>query len=167
MLNKIYIIFFLLSTTFAYAQNSKDAIYMELGGTGLIYSLNYDRLLMQEEKLAISVNLGVSYIPNFFPNSDFAHIYGNSLGFSTLVGSSRHFAEIGFNASYWYMKDIDDDVYWLTFLPIRLGYRYQKKEGGLFFKTSFMPIVPIYQDADASLLYPLTPHFALGLGWSF
>ncbi len=140
---------------------------MEFGGTGLIYSINYDRILIQDEKLAISANFGATYIPSFFPNSDFTHIYGNSLGFSTLIGASKHFAEIGFNASYWYMKDIDDSSYWLTFLPIRLGYRYQKKTSGLFLKMAFMPIIPIYQDADASLLYPLTPHFGAGIGWSF
>ncbi len=151
----------------AYGQSSKNAVYLELGGSGLIYSINYERLWIENENLSLCTNIGATYIPSFFPNSDFKHIWGNSVGVSTLIGSQKHFAEIGFNLSYWYLKDIEDNTFLSTFLPLRLGYKYQKNDTGIFYKLAFVPIIPIHQDNDVDFLYPLTPHFSLGIGWAF
>lgn len=42
---------------------SKNAVYVELGGRGGIYSLGYERLLLKRKKLALSASVGVSSFP--------------------------------------------------------------------------------------------------------
>ena len=99
--------------------------------------------------------------------SDFQFMLGTSVGFNTLFGKHRHFLEFGTNLAYMNMQDIDGNDFSTFYLPIRIGYRFQKDEGGLFYRASFMPIIPIIQDPDVAILYPVTPHFALAIGYSF
>lgn len=145
----------------------KNATYIEIAGSGLLYSLNYDRLLVVDQKLRFSSTIGMWYIPPMPSFSDFSYMIGSTIGFNTLFGRETHFAELGINLSYMSMRDIEDNQFHTVFLPIRIGYRYQKDEGGLFLRASLMPIISILQDVDAEFLYPVTPHFALGIGYSF
>jgi len=145
----------------------KNAFNVELAGSGLLYSLNYDRLLIIDNRMRFTMNVGTWYIPYVETISDFNYMLGVVVGVNTLFGKQTHFLELGINVSYMNMKDMEDNYFHTAYLPIRLGYRYQKDEGGLFFRASLMPIVAIIQDVDAEFLYPVTPHFALGLGYSF
>ena len=145
----------------------KNATYIELAGSGLLYSVNYDRLLIIDEKLRFSATVGTWYIPHIESISDFSYMIGSSLGVNTLFGKQKHFAEFGVNVAYMIMNDIDNSIYQLIYLPVRIGYRYQKDEGGLFLRASFMPIIPILQDNDVAIFYPVSPHFSVGVGYSF
>ncbi len=169
---KIYFIiialFFSLQNSFAQTEPiRKNVLYLELAGSGLLYSFNYDRLLVVDRTLRFSTTLSTWFIPAIESMSDFNYMVGTSLGFNTLLGTKKHFAELGINLAYMSMQDIDDNNFYTFYLPIRMGYRYQKNEGGLFYRVSFMPIIPIIQDQDVQILYPVTPHFALGIGYSF
>jgi len=160
---------FLLSQLVLQAQENsikKNTVSLELAGSGLFYSVNYDRLLIIDTKLRLTGNVGVWYLPQIEAFSDF-NIIGGVIGFNTLIGKQKHFAELGINVSYLNMIDFEDNMFHTLYLPIRLGYRYQKDDGGVFLRASFMPIISIIQDADAEFLYPVTPHFALGVGYSF
>ncbi len=59
-----------------------------------------------------------------------------------------------------------DKVYLGAYLPLRLGYRYQKSEGGFFFRVAYTPFYrfPKYSEGGKNFL----PIFAgLSLGKSF
>ena len=170
-MRRIFLLAFLFLVIFnLQAQESnikRNVVNLELAGSGILYSFNYDRLLIIDQNMRFTVNAGTWYIPHFEDYTDFKIMVGGVVGFNTLIGQEKHFAELGVNLSYMYLQDIDDLKYHMAYLPIRLGYRYQKDEGGLFYRASFMPMISIFQDADAEILYPVTPHFALGIGYAF
>lgn len=171
MMSRFFLLaFFFLSIINLKAQETKikkNVVNVELAGSGLLYSFNYDRMLIIDEHMRFTANIGTWYFPHFESFSDFKYMIGGVAGFNTLLGKEKHFAELGINLSYMRMRDIDDFDYDMIYLPIRLGYRYQKDEGGLFFRASFMPMISILQDADAEILYPVTPHFGIGIGYVF
>lgn len=161
--------FFFLSFISLKAQDTnvkKNVVNVEVAGSGIFYSFNYDRMLIIDENMRFTVNVGAWYIPQFENFADFKMIIGAVVGFNTLIGKEKHFAELGLNLSYMLMEDIDDSKFHVIYLPIRLGYRYQRDEGGLFLRASFMPMISISQDSD-EIFYPVTPHFAVGLGFAF
>ena len=165
--------FIILFFSFFFNLNAQDLVvkkntaYFEVGGSGLLYSVNYDRLLVIDEKMRFSLTAGTWYIPHIESISDFNYMIGTAVGVNTLFGKQKHFAEFGVNVAYMIMNDIDNSIYQLIYLPFRIGYRYQKDDGGLFLRASFMPIVPILQDADVAIFFPVSPHFSLGAGYSF
>lgn len=165
----LFIVFFFALINAKSQENNikKNSVYLEIAGSGLLYSVNYDRLLIIDNKMRFSTTVAVWYIPHIESISDFKYMIGSSVGFNTLFGKQTHFAELGINFAYMNMKDTEDNIYHTAYLPIRLGYRYQKDDGGLFLRASLMPIIAIYQDADAEFLYPVTPHFSIGVGYGF
>jgi len=170
ILKYILFVFLLVAFQLVDAQSSdvkKNSVNFELAGSGLLYSVNYDRLLVIDNKMRFSSTIGAWYIPLIEQVSEFEYMIGTTIGVNTLFGTQTHFAELGLNISYMNMKDTESSFYHTLYLPIRLGYRYQKDDGGLFFRASFLPIVAIIQDVDAEFLYPITPHFAIGVGYGF
>jgi|GEM_PF-1391516 hypothetical protein len=153
----------------SFSQNTaikKNSLSLELAGTQLIYSINYDRIFYSENKLHLAANVGLSYIPPIENYIDM-HIAGWSLGWSTLYGKTQHFAELGINFTMWSMLDIEDNFFINYFQPLKFGYRYISQTNRLSIRAAIMPIVSIYQDPDAEFLYPITPHFSLSVGYAF
>jgi len=147
---------------------AKNSAYVEFAGSGLLYSVNYDRLLLVDKRMRFSGTVGFTYLPTIEDFITFKHIYGASIGFNTLFGTEKHFGEFGINLSYLNMTEYSDIVYHTLYLPLRLGYRYQKDTNGLFLRLSVMPIFSVYQHVDAKVfLYPITLHFGVGVGYSF
>ncbi len=169
MRNLLFIFSFLIFIQLSAQEESikKNVAYFELAGSGLLYSFNYDRLLLIDQKMRLSTTIAFWNIPHFESISDFEFMAGTSIGINTLIGKQTHFAEFGINVAYMNMKDTEDNYYHTIYLPIRLGYRYQKDTGGLFLRASFMPLVAVIQDADTEFLYPITPHLGLGVGYAF
>jgi hypothetical protein len=86
------------------------------------------------------------------------------------IYNDKHFVEIGAGLSYlnnhYFVKDHTEDIIILAF---RLGYRFQKPEGGLFVKVGFVPLYDwLIFNRD-----PEVPHHqwffsgGLGIGWTF
>ncbi len=144
----------------------KNTLSLELGGTGFLYSLNYDRILLINENMRFTGNVGTWFIPSVKDYLDF-NIVGVTAGASTLFGKSKHFAEVGVNISYFYMRDYENNIYHTVLQPIRLGYRYQNDEGGWFFRAALMPIINVIEDKEVEIFYPVTPHFSASIGYSF
>ena len=156
--------------TNSFSQNKfvkKNSVSLELAGTGLFYSINYDRLILIDKNIRFSVTTGFWYIPQINRVSDFQTFMGGTIGFNTIFGKQTHFGELGFGFSYINMRQENGTMYHTTYLPIRIGYRYQKDDGGLFLRASFMPIFENYQHFDVKVLAVITPYFALAIGYSF
>ena len=154
----------------SFSQNEsikKNTVSLELAGSGLFYSVNYDRLIVIDEKIRFSATTSIWYLPKIEQLSDFQSFAGINLSFNTLIGKKTHFAELGFGLSYINMKQENGKMYHTTYLPIRIGYRYQKDEGGLFGRVSFMPLFENYQHVDVQVLAVITPYFALAIGYTF
>jgi hypothetical protein len=136
----------------------KNSVYVELlGSSPLLYNVTYDRLLSGEGKFRTSVALGFQYIfdreIDGFLNSDFSM----TPQFNLLFGR-KHFFELGVGAAF-QLGNAEAVVF-----PIRLGYRFQKDEGGLFFKAAF---TPLYIPGDGFYGYPFLPWGGLSAGYTF
>jgi hypothetical protein len=41
----------------------KNSVYVELGGNGFIYSVNYDRIIPLSDQLKLAPRIGIEYLP--------------------------------------------------------------------------------------------------------
>jgi hypothetical protein len=165
-LTSCFAAFLLLAATASFAQSPvepvrRNTFFLELGGNAWFYSLNYDRILLDRDKWKLSGRVGAMYLPSFHAVN--RHMAGVPLEISYLRGRNKHFLEIGLGVTTTY------DTYPLSDTRIRelavvgmarIGYRYQKPEGGLFFKTGFTPM--------AGLLYNLRDRrWAMGSAFAY
>ncbi len=142
--------FLVLQALLGYGQTitAKNALYGELGGNGIYYSFNYDRILYQKNAFALSGRIGFS----MYPRDQFTHFFPVlPLEVNALFGKSKHHLEVGLGITphqeYRFRIDQTEgtieragrEVNW--FNTVRLGYRYQKPKGGLLFRAGFTPIL--------------------------
>jgi hypothetical protein len=194
-----------------YAQNNqaKNTLYLEISGWGHL-SFNYDRLLWQKNAQSLRLAGGAFLFPNILrtegaPFPSYNTLYwqvGSSVNY--LLGTRRSKLEIGLNYNLvrykalvglrqwrWvyadppYYTDIIDNTSIVTnhyhLIGLRIGYRYQKAEGGFMFKIGVMPMTWFtgskqnYSAGMAHLLaagqvnqrFVFLPVPDIGLGWSF
>lgn len=148
----------------------KNSIFVEIGGNAIIYSINYDRLIDVSTKFKISTRIGIHYT-NKLPLQYYRTlcIPIEISGLYSIYGS-KHFVEIGSGLSYLNSYDkITDHTEDIIILALRLGYRFQKPEGGIFVKIGFVPLYDwLVFNAD-----PAVPHQTwflsggLGIGYTF
>ena len=125
----------------------KNTLFLELGGNGMFYSLNYDRILLDRSPWKLSGRMGGMYFPGLGEAN--RHLIGLPLEISYLRGKNNHHLEIGFGFTPIYDTypgiNYQGEDYQRQDLAVmgvaRIGYRYQKREGGLFFKTGFTPLL--------------------------
>ena len=148
-----------------FAQN--NTIYLELLGNGLLYSLNYDRMVTDN----ISVRAGYGGLTVTSTPDDPTTGYTEDIKITMipvlanyLRGEGKHKLEIGGGivlVSLDYTGNVADVDFSLgadgAIPTANLGYRYQKPEGGFFFKASLCPF----------FAETMVTSVGLGLGYSF
>ena len=141
-------------TTELYAQASsasftaKNAVYLEIGGNAGYYSLNYDRIVYQKGNFRAAVRAGLGVIPTKFESKTYwgAMVPLELIG---LVGRSKHFLEtgLGFTPFLFPARDLGsfERIYTgyklESTIPFRIGYRYQKPDGGFIFRVGYTPFL--------------------------
>jgi len=149
--------FFFCNQNKVYAQEeaefftAKNLVFAELGGKA-IYSVGFSRVLYQKERFKLSGSTGFSmwYYDTSKPFFESSHWLPDiPIEIIAFWGKSRHNLEIGTgitailrpqlmfdpNTS----KRIEDQFLWDATVLVRLGYRYQKPEGGFFFRIAYTP----------------------------
>jgi hypothetical protein len=150
-----FLVFLTLSqSTFAQTEpetfTAKNAIYLELGGSSGRYAVNYSKIFHQKGKLKLNASAGFSMWRDQL--NDFKTIWLPviPLEVSALYGKSNHHLEMGFGVTSFLGRTLDfnsetleleDKVVFGAFIPVRIGYRYQKPEGGFFFRFGYTPII--------------------------
>jgi hypothetical protein len=125
----------------------KNTFFLELGGNGLFYSLNYDRILRERATWKLSGRIGGLYVPGLGEAN--RHMIGLPLELSYLRGRNNHHLELGLGFTPMYdtypLRSLDgqaDAAQDLALMGVgRIGYRNQKREGGLFYKIGFTPLL--------------------------
>jgi len=110
------------------ANLKQNQLYLELAGNGLIYSINYERLLSENFTLRGGFGITPGII---FAEGTFIHIPVTA---SYLIGSETSKFEVGLGATYFSGTDIeffglpagDESLIFITGLA---GYRYTSKSG--------------------------------------
>jgi len=168
-MKQILLVIGLCYGSFCMAQNeeiAKNTLYLEMGGNGFLYSLNYDRILhAAKEDLLIGarIGLGGSFPLSFEPDDDIVlQTRGIPLEVYTLVGArnSKFDVGIGIYPNYVY-KPRNDEAFKVDFFA-NIGYRYQRPSGGFFFKTGF-----VMQHFSMYGINSFAPWLKLGFGYTF
>ena len=123
---------------------ARNTIYAEATNKGAYYSINYDRVFRQGEKIASTYRVGFSILNNSiaFP-----------LGINFLTGQQNDHIEFGLTIIPYienYTKlfsagNLSDKKFYI--IP-GAGYRFQKPGGGLFFKVIAAPIIFLDPPSD-------------------
>ena len=144
---------------------SRHTVYADFASHGAYYSVNYDRIFSRGEKLAKTYRIGFSVIQN---------AVAMPVGINFFTGHEASHVEFGltvvpyietYTDPYWGTKETDKKIY---IIP-GAGYRYQKPEGGFFFKVIAGPV--IYLDPPSDDFWKMDgkvyPGITAGLGFSF
>ena len=177
---KIFIpaIFFILFSFHLYSQNlAKNTIYFELGGAALLGSLNYERLVLNNDNHNLGIRAGIIYINSFSGGERL--IFGIPFGFSYLLSGKKLCFETG--PSFIIGKDKfkpspypPDTNYRDYLLGLRMGIRNQPVKRGIFWNALIQSSWAINEDLN----YPnynsrkysqlsAFPWISLGIGYAF
>ncbi|MFC2175993.1 hypothetical protein ACFLR1_03405 [Bacteroidota bacterium] len=149
---------------------NNHVIYLELGGTGYFYTVNYERLLFNKSKFALFARLGFEYVPSRGLDKTIHFPVGGSLTW----GNRKHRAEVGVAALF--RMDFDPGVafgegYYFTNPPTRIflapsvGYRFHSKPNewgnSFFLRVTFTPLIglDVFDDRPYFL-----PHAGISIG---
>ena len=170
MLKKLWLILLLtLSTTFAQAQSNN--VFVELGGNGILYSINYDRMITR--KISVRAGWGpfALYSTDGLGNSGKVIVHFVPVLANLLLGGD-HKLEIGggvtfvkVNGTINFAGKSYDGSESGTVQTVLLGYRYQKADApGFLFRVSITPIrIPTSASSKATFF----PWGGVSLGYSF
>ncbi len=186
MKNILTVLCFIFVFSFAQAQEvsedtlklARHSVFVELGGNAGLYSLNYDRLLHRGKWFHTSARAGIYY--NWWAGGRL----GIPLEVNGLFGRKKHFLEMGVSLVYNHGLDpivhkadpavpTSEDIYanFSNLLAIgRLGYRFQKPQGGFFFRAAYTPYTTIWSgipDTKRGLFSVRWYWFGISVGRSF
>jgi len=142
-----------------------NSVYLELGGSGFIWSANYDRMFGEHFSLRVGVE-GVEFDPLCDCKSFF---YVVPVTASALVFPGVHKLEIGLGATTW-IGTTENSGYkpapmiWATGI---FGYRYAPKHSGFMFRASFTPVVAIGDIGRGAPRPYAFPWAGLSVGYQF
>jgi len=148
-----------------------NTLFIEIMGNALLYSVNYERLIKFKSKNKIAARIGFHFSNDF--NKNIQKITSIPIEFSYLhpVSSKNHYLEFGLGLLYLYDIFIDlNHVDQYFFATSRIGYRYQRRDGGFFLKAGITPLFELFviNRDPANIDYPkLYPWAGLGIGYTF
>ena len=140
------------------AVTAPNAVYVELLGNGLLYSVNYDRLVAPH----VSARVGVAALAAADGGSS-AAVVAAPLMVNYLFGkgSSRFETGVGIllaSGSVENVEGAEDDSFSGAVGTATLGYRYQRPGGGFFFRTG---LTPFFGTGG------IAPWFGISFGYGF
>ncbi len=166
MFKYLFFLAFLFCTLSAESQDTlvlnrpmaRNTVYLEVFGQGLFNSLSYDRILFPEFRVKHSATIGLTFIPPI----SYMQVVAVPVSYNFIFGQRNHhlelglgftpmiFKEIGIQSSF-YVEDQQgnqvlknekfDNVNLFFYLTPKIGYRFQKPEGGFFFRATLTPPV--------------------------
>ena len=143
----------------------RNTFYAGFANDGALYSINYDRIFNSKKKFLLSYRIGFSILED---------AVSAPLGINMITGKNSSHAEFSFTImpyidkyqSFLSNNDISDTYIYL--IP-GFGYRFQKPQGGFFFRVMASPT--IFLDPPSSNFWKMDPRLKFiiggGLGYSF
>lgn len=135
-----------------------NAVYLELLGNGLFYSLNYDRLLTPN----VAARVGLSGF-GAATDSASAGVIATPLMVSYLFGQGNSHFETGVGlllaaGGVENVEGFEDESFNGAIGTATIGYRYQRPGGGFVFRAG---VTPMFDTSG------IAPWFGLSLGYGF
>jgi hypothetical protein len=126
------------AVAYADERSAHNSLYLELGGSGILWSANYDRMFGEH----FSLRVGVEAL-EFEPVCDCkSFFFVVPVTASALVGPGAHKLELGLGATT-FLGSTDNTGYKppaIIFATGIVGYRYAPKQSGFMFRASFTPV---------------------------
>lgn len=157
---------------------ARNGLYLEAGGSSGRYAVNYSRIIHQKGKLKFNASVGFSMWRSSIDFKSYTStkwLPALPMEFTGFYGRGNHHLELGFGLISYLDQGIDPDpntfkldenMVFGANISTRIGYRYQKPEGGLFFRVGYTPFfaVPVGRRGEWSF----QPYFAgVSIGKSF
>lgn len=129
----------------------KNSVQTELFGHGLIYSINFERIILNRPIFNTSGQAGFSYYP---AGTGLIRLWLPVLFNEIVSFNNNHHAECGLG--YVFREDVGE---WDGLLTCRLGYRYQNPTERLVIRLAFTPFFEIKrgngnEDSKNTTWYP-------------
>ena len=143
-----FIIILLLAPTCLLAQDGmsqwRNNLQLELGGHGLFYSLNYEHVFLNADRLKTTAQAGIGA----YPVSTGIMPFWFPVSVNQLLSFGNHHLELGAGMVPALSGTMDtnnemEDWYWMVFLSGRVGYRYQKPGGKFLIRAGFTPLLEV------------------------
>ncbi|GAB2621276.1 hypothetical protein [Belliella aquatica] len=159
---------------------AKNSIFVDLKANALQHAVNYGRIIHQNNKLKIAASVGFS-LRYRQPSEPIHSGYLTPVipaEITAFLGRDKHHFEFGagfftiLNRRFLLDPDqageLQEKTYWDSFVMARIGYRYQKPEGGFFYRVGYTPTLAFYNSGISENPIQFFP-FGLGisLGKSF
>ncbi len=152
----------------------KNEMNVELLGSGVIYSVNYERLVYKIGNFELKGSLGFHFNPiiakDVYDYRSFAFLVEPKVVYSI----NRHSMEIGLGYSYIYLYDnYYEEIFGccsdLSLLIPRLGYRLYSKSQKNYWGISFTPLIglDLNEAGDEYDNGSFIPFAGLKYGWRF
>jgi hypothetical protein len=159
---------------------AKNLLFAEFIFPSINYSVNYGRIFYQKEKLKISGGAGFTFLYQSanepIHQGYWVPVYLAEI--SAFYGKSKHNLELGigyymsrqksFSFDEDFPQNIKEESYWGKTIIPRIGYRYQKPEGGLFFRVGYTPTIgfeSLDETAEKVNFIPFGAGISLGLSF--
>lgn len=141
---------------------NKNSLQLDLGGHGLFYSVNYERILINGNRFKTASQLGISY----YPASTGIRDIWMPIGVNEILSFGRHHIEagLGYIVIREAIRDPEnnpDEWFWSGIMSGRIGYRYQKPGGRLILRAAFTPFM------EHGSAHEFHPSGGLSVGYSF
>lgn len=146
--------------------NNKNSVQLDLGGHGMFYSLNYERIIFNGKRFKTAAQVGFAYYPRSW---GYLELW-TPIGINEIVSFGNHHIEFGVGVVPVRDPGISNEDFtippsWSTFLSARLGYRYQKPDGKFLFRAGFTPLAEGSLRSIPNLnIHPLA---GISFGYSF
>ena len=133
----------------------RNTLYFEVFGQAMYNAFSYDRLYRTDKKIKTSITVGLTIIP-----SGELFVLATPVAYNFLFGKKKHHLELGLgitplfiregkvtvSRSYTDVNNVNQaenfighrNNYFLYATP-KLGYRFQKPEGGIFYRITLTP----------------------------
>lgn len=163
----LVIVVLLTASNSAFSQSKyKNGAFLEIGGAGGPYSINYERQFYN----SFSTRVGFSYlgVDMFIPVS-----VGKTLG------DGKHHFEINFGLTFYRYRvpvqykngaqqQLSFDWFNSLYLTSFVGYRHQKPDKRFFYRCGFSPLWRFYNtDPESKTLYQFIPWGGMSVGYRF
>ena len=173
-MKSIFLFFALITVYVIDAQEpvKKNSAYLELGGAGMTFSVNYQRLFYQFSGNKLEARIGVGYFPLYVNNNPVFGTLNKLLGINYLHSLGNHHAEASFTTciAETFDESVARDKFSKTsyiFSP-SLGYRYQNfSKNSIVLKAAWAPMVSFYGISPETKKIFFKNYILLGIGYSF
>lgn len=140
---------------------SRNTFYIDFSTKGAIYSVNYDRIFHESNKITYSYRIGFSILKD---------VIALPIGINLFTGKGNSHAEFSLSLMSYVDQyntmfsdnDLSDKYIYIT--PA-IGYRYQKRNGGFFFKAALSPMIIL--DPRSSNFWKMDPEINAASNLSF